>query len=510
MHCAISGEVPEEPMVSIKSGHIFEKRLILKYLQSESKCPITGNDLGVDDLKPLQTNKAVKPRPLSATNIPGLINLFQNEWDDLMLETFTLKQHLDSTRQQLSQALYQHDAACRVIARLIRERDEMKMQLTMYKQQIAEAAAAAPQLEPPPAPAAPMEVEEEKKKEEGITESVLSRMTKKWKQLSKERKKRGVPDTLATPEVLQEWDATSSHTVHKSDKPGILCLDIHPTKKDMILTGGVDKDAILFNKSNEQVVATLSGHSKRISDCCFHPFADRELVFTASGDKTTKIWSASGDGYECKATLSDHAGEVIGVSVHATGDFLATASRDRTWAFYSIASGGDPSCLKIVKDPAVTGGFECVSFHPDGLILGTGTSDALIRIWDMKTQTNVASFEGHTGIVHDIAFSENGYYMASAGEDGSVRMWDLRRLKNFYNIETGDSGAVNCVSFDHSGSYLACGSNDVRLFVVKEWTQLATLTAHRGPVTDLKFGDDAKFLATTSMDRSLKFFGENT
>lgn len=34
--------------------------------------------------------------------------------------------------------------------------------------------------------------------------------------------------------------------------------------------------------------------------------------------------------------LDDHDGEVVGATVHATGDFMATASKDKSWAFYDI------------------------------------------------------------------------------------------------------------------------------------------------------------------------------
>ena len=46
-------------------------------------------------IKPGKEAGPVAPRPPSASSIPGMCVLFQNEWDALMLETFELKKQLD-------------------------------------------------------------------------------------------------------------------------------------------------------------------------------------------------------------------------------------------------------------------------------------------------------------------------------------------------------------------------------------------------------------------------------
>lgn len=50
----VSGEVPQEPVVSRTSGHLYEKRLIEKYLKETGKCPVTGKEMSEDDILPIQ------------------------------------------------------------------------------------------------------------------------------------------------------------------------------------------------------------------------------------------------------------------------------------------------------------------------------------------------------------------------------------------------------------------------------------------------------------------------
>ena len=48
--CAISGEVPSEPVIAAPSGHVYEKRLIEKYIAENGTDPVTGNKLETSDL----------------------------------------------------------------------------------------------------------------------------------------------------------------------------------------------------------------------------------------------------------------------------------------------------------------------------------------------------------------------------------------------------------------------------------------------------------------------------
>ena len=107
-------------------GNVFEKRLIEAHVAEHGTDPVTGEELTTDDLIELRSARISKPKPPTHTSIPSLLSAFQNEWDSLALETYSIREHLEKTRRELSSALFQHDAAIRTIERLTRERDEAR------------------------------------------------------------------------------------------------------------------------------------------------------------------------------------------------------------------------------------------------------------------------------------------------------------------------------------------------------------------------------------------------
>ena len=489
-HCALSNEIPETPVVSPQSGSIFEKRLIIKYLEENGVDPITGKEMSPDELIELKTTSIIKPKAPSATSIPALLKSLQDEWDAVVLHSFNLRQQLQTTRQELSYALYQHDAACRVIARLTKE-------LTAAREALAT-------LKPKAPLTAPANNEESvaAAEPEGLSQEVIEKISNKASVLTAERKKRcrTIPEELTKPEEIRQFKTVTSQTsLHGVSTPGIASLDICPTDPKKIITGGIDHNAVIFDKENEQIITVLKGHSKKVNSVIYHP--NKENVITASLDSQIRVWDVASS--KTLQIVRAHETPITSISLHATGYYLLSTSTDEQWAFSDINTG---KVLIKVGDHTTNHSLTAAQFHPDGLIFGTGTSDSLIKIWDLKERSNVANFPGHSGAISAMSFSENGYYLATSADDSVIKLWDLRKLKNFKTIPLEEGYQIKDLFFDQTGNYLAVAGTDVRVYISKQWDNIKTFVDHTSMATGVRIAQNASYICSTSMDRSLKIY----
>lgn len=454
MLCAISGEAPREPVASRKSGNVFERRLIEAHISEHHTDPVTGEDLAIEDLIELKSPNVVTPRAPNFTSIPAMLSAFQNEWDALVLETHTLKQHLAQTRQELSTALYQNDAATRVVARLQKERDEAREALSNVTVS-GSGGGDAMQVDGQALPVELVKVVEE-------TQQELFAM----------RRKRTTPANWASAEQISGYTLANSTD---SFYPGSSSIAMH--EADLVLSGGSDGTAGVYALTQAKIMETFNAGSPVTTTAWW---GDRALVGTAAG--TVKIFE---EGKEI-AQVGSHAGAVTSLSIHPSGKMLATAGVDKRFAVHEL------STFKTVSQISLEAEISCVSFHVDGMLFFVGSSDGNIRVFDIKTGTQMAEIDTGAPVL-DIRFSENGTWFAVVNQGAtSVSIWDIRKQAVIHTLESGNS--VTCCRWDHSGMYLAIGGTDsvsVQHYTkaTKSWAEVMRKAA---PAKDVTWGGRAE------------------
>ena len=204
-----------------------------------------------------------------------------------------------------------------------------------------------------------------------------------------------------------------------------------------------------------------------------------------------------------------------------------------------------------VPDTTTTGYGLSVAFSSYGILLASASEDNTVRLWDVETNTNIATLEGHERRVNAVAFSPDGRMLASAGGDGPVRLWNVESgqqkaaLKGhewvtsvafspdgtllasggdgpvrLWNVETnaniasleGHTEVVNAVAFSPDGTLLASGSwdNTVKLWDVETNTNIATLEGHTNGVVSIAFSPNGTRLASASVDNTVKLWDVET
>ncbi|KAK0208615.1 WD40-repeat-containing domain protein [Desarmillaria ectypa] len=482
--CAISGEVPQDPVVSSKSGKVYERRLIVKYIAENGTDPITGDKLEEADLISIKASPSnAPPRPPTQTSIPALLHSLQNEWDAVMLETWALKQQYTNVRQELSHALYRDDAATRVVARLIRERDAAREALANVQASMGIS---------PSTDGATGDVEmAESGAENGIPKAIVDQITETYQALSSTRKKRKAPTGYVSPADVKTF--TAKHTIpslHSASPAGITTLAVSRLSPSQFLTGGNDKIVQLYDRNTDKVLASLKGHAKKVTRVAFREReGDPTMLLSAGADKIAKIWAydAVSQEYIPKSTIRTHKGELTGLFVHPTSTLLALSSMDKTFSIHDLTN-----FTQVYRSLSADEGFTSLSIHPDGTLIGLGTATSTIQIYDIREGAIAATLTPSDSVpftINTLSFSENGYHLAAPNSSSSIGIWDLRKQKVTQSIVLEDDFKINKLQYDTSAQFLGvAGSAGGRIYAHKSWEELVRLE-EGGEISDFTFGE---------------------
>ncbi|ETO29708.1 WD-40 repeat-containing protein [Reticulomyxa filosa] len=120
-------------------------------------------------------------------------------------------------------------------------------------------------------------------------------------------------------------------------------------------------------------------------------------------------------------------------------------------------------------------------------LLCSGSDDNTVRVWDIETNKQIQSFNGHSSFVYCVKFSQyhnrnnRRNVICSSSEDKTIRSWDIKDNKQFQTFN-GHTLGVNGIEFSqfNSGRYLYSVSSDktIRLWDAETSKPLHIFNGH--------------------------------
>jgi WD40 repeat protein len=153
-----------------------------------------------------------------------------------------------------------------------------------------------------------------------------------------------------------------------------------------------------------------------------------------------------------------------------------------------------------------------LAFSPDGKVITTGHGDGKIRSWGINTKNHLSTLSGHSFPVISLAYSPDGNLLVTGGMDKNLKLWDVNTGNNILTFsEKLKSKNFYQVAISPSGKILASGDgNMIRLWNIYSGELIRTLNGHSSDVFSLAFSPDGNFLASGSLNKTVKTWKVST
>uniref|UniRef100_A0A4W3HKW1 Bromodomain and WD repeat domain containing 3 n=1 Tax=Callorhinchus milii TaxID=7868 RepID=A0A4W3HKW1_CALMI len=201
-----------------------------------------------------------------------------------------------------------------------------------------------------------------------------------------------------------------------------------------IFTGSDDCLVKIWATDDGRLLSTLRGHSAEISDMAVN--YENTLIAAGSCDKVIRVWCLR----TCApvAVLQGHTGSITSLlfcpGTRGTTRHLTSTGADGTicfWQWRTDTTKFNECPVKFTERSRPGSQISCCSFSSGGMLLATGSTDHVIRVYYLGSGSpeKISELESHTDKVVAIQFCNNNHSLrfVSGSRDGTARIWQYQQ-----------------------------------------------------------------------------------
>ncbi len=215
----------------------------------------------------------------------------------------------------------------------------------------------------------------------------------------------------------------------KMHTAAITTLAWSPRQPLQVVSGGLDKRAVIWNTTTYMPQTIFTQHTTAIESASWAP--DGQTIGTSSQGGLVRVWNAI-SGQQVHGYFMDAQIPMRAVSFASSGGQLAVGGDDgivRLWDGLVCQQQGPSAfgtrCLDVPQRwHAHRGSIRSLAWSPDARFLATGGDDGMLAIWyPARHQTPLLQVR-HNAPVLALAWSSSGKQVATASGK-NVTIWEL-------------------------------------------------------------------------------------